>query len=82
MNPPIPEKHRKRTGLIAPSKVRLVSFCVVNACLAVSVFTCLLAIWDFAQQDVLWRTVATCMVFTAGMLLFSGINQAFGNEEV
>ena len=80
MNPPPLEKRKKRPGFINPRKVRVVTFVVVNTCLAVSIFASLLAIWDFAQQDVLWRTVATCIVLATGMIFFTGINQAFGKE--
>lgn len=80
MNEPHEHSKKQKTGFISPHKVRIATFCTVNLCLAVSVLACLLAIWDFAQQDVLWRTVATCVVLAMGMVLFSGINHAFGRE--
>lgn len=80
MNPPPLTRARKRTGLINPDKVRIVAFCVVDACLAVSVIASLLAILDFAKQDVLWRTVATCLVLATGIIAFTGANQAFGKS--
>ncbi|MGB0373265.1 MAG: hypothetical protein ACPGN3_18195 [Opitutales bacterium] len=82
MNPPPLVRKRNSAGFINARKVRLATFCTVNTCLGVSVVSSLLAIWDFAAQDVLWRTVATCCVLAFGMIVFSGINQIFGREEV
>jgi hypothetical protein len=43
----------------------------------VAVVASLLAIWNFAGTDVLWRTVATCAVVGAGMVAFYVINTIF-----
>jgi len=43
----------------------------------VAVVACLLAIWNFAGTDVLWRTVATCAVIGGGMVAFYVINSIF-----
>ncbi|MEM9026647.1 MAG: hypothetical protein AAGB06_06900 [Verrucomicrobiota bacterium] len=80
MNPPPLPSKKSQVGFIDPKKVRILTFGTVNTCLGVSVVACLLAIWDFAEQDILWRTVATCVVLACGMILFSGINQIFGNN--
>ena len=71
---------KKRKGFLEPKKVRAVAFYVITLCIIVSVVACILAIWDFAQGDALWRTVATCVVIAAGCGVFSVINVIFGAE--
>ena len=43
----------------------------------VAVVASLLAIWQFAGTDTLWRTVATCMVIGGGTVAFYVINVLF-----
>jgi hypothetical protein len=57
-----------------------ISFWTVTACILVSVVASLLAIWQFTGTDVLWRTVATCVVVGAGTLAFAWVNSMFGLE--
>ena len=40
----------------------------------------ILAIWEFAETDVLWRTVATCFVVGAGAAVFALVNNVFGDK--
>ncbi|MCZ7591399.1 MAG: hypothetical protein M5U15_04230 [Kiritimatiellae bacterium] len=69
-----------KRGLINPKKVRMVTFGVITTSIAISVITCILAIWDFTQQDTLWRTVATCLVIIAGMIAFGVTNSMYGDH--
>jgi hypothetical protein len=57
--------------------VRAVSFWTTSACVLVAVVASLLAIWQFTGTDVLWRTVATCMVIGGGTVAFYLINVLF-----
>ena len=71
----------KRKGFLNAAKVRGAAFFAITACIVVSVVSCILAIWDFAQKDVLWRTVATCAVIAGGFIIFSILNSAIGRDE-
>ena len=45
-----------------------------------SVVVCILAIWDFAKKDSLYRLVASFLVVGAGTALFAMVNGIFGDE--
>lgn len=68
-------------GFLPPRAVRAVSFYVMAACVAASVVTCILAIWDFTKGDALWRLVASFLVVAAGTGLFNAVNASFGEEK-
>ena len=55
--------------------VKGVAFVLNTLCLVTSVVACILAIWEFAKPDVLWRTVATCVVVAGGMALLAVVNR-------
>lgn len=69
---------RKRRGFLDPAMVRSISFWITSACILVAVLASLLAIWQFAGTDILWRTVATCLVIGSGTVAFYWINVLFG----
>jgi hypothetical protein len=66
-----------KRGFINPRVVTKLAFWTTSACIVVAVVASLLAIWNFAGTDVLWRTVATCTVVGAGMMAFYVINTIF-----
>jgi hypothetical protein len=66
-----------KRGFLNPRIVTKISFWTTSACILVAVVACLLAIWNFAGTDVLWRTVATCAVIGGGMIAFYVINAIF-----
>jgi hypothetical protein len=72
------QKARKRRGYLDPSSVRSFSFWITSACILVAVLASLLAIWKFTGTDVLWRTVATCLVIGSGTVAFYWVNVLFG----
>lgn len=72
------QQARKRRGYLNPSAVRSFSFWITSACILVAVLSSLLAIWQFAGTDILWRTVATCLVIGSGTVAFYWINVLFG----
>lgn len=72
---------RRKKGFLNADKVRAVAFFTMTMCIIVSVVACILAIWDFAERDVLWRTVATCAVIAGGFVVFTILNTAIGNNE-
>lgn len=67
-------------GYFSPRIVRAVSFYITSLCIAASVVTCILAIWEFTRSDALWRLVASFVVVAAGTGLFSAVNGVFGEE--
>jgi uncharacterized membrane protein YbhN (UPF0104 family) len=78
--PPLPniKVNVKRRGFIEPRIVRTVTFTVLTICIVICVVACILAIWDFTKTDALWRTVATCVVVSGGMMAFGVINLLYG----
>lgn len=74
---PRSEQREAKRGYVNPGLVRKICFWTTSACILVAVVTSLLAIWNFAGTDVLWRTVATCAVIGAGMIGFFVINSIF-----
>ena len=47
----------------------------------ISVAASILAIWEYTETEVLWRTVATCVVIGAGTGAFTVINRWFGQRD-
>lgn len=76
--PPLPRK--KPRGFLAPGKVRAFAFYIITLCIVVSVGAAVMAIWDFAKQDALWRTIATCIVVAGGCGIFAIVNLSFGSS--
>ena len=66
-----------KRGFLNPRVVSKLAYGITSACIVVAVVASLLAIWNFAGTDVLWRTVATCAVVGAGMVAFYVINTIF-----
>jgi len=66
-----------KRGFLNPRVITKIAFWTTSACILIAVVACLLAIWDFAKSDVLWRTVATCAVIGGGMIAFYVINGIF-----
>ena len=75
---PVNEK-KKPKGFIDARKVRGFAFFVITLCVLLGIVVSILAIWNFAQKDVLFRTLATLGVVILGCLLFSIINDRFGD---
>ena len=79
--PPLPAAPPKKRGFINQRIVQAVSFAVLVICIIISVMACILAIWDFTKTDALWRTVATCIVVSGGMMAFGVINVLYGPKD-
>ena len=71
---------RARRGFLNARVVHALSFWIITACIVIAVLSAILAIWEFTKTDVLWRTVATCLVIGAGTLLFAWVNGLFGDD--
>ncbi len=73
-------KENDKRGYIAPRIVKGFAFLVIAVCIVISVVATTLAIWEFAETDVLWRTVATCFVVGSGAAVFALANTVFGDK--
>ena len=55
-------------------------FAVTGICIFIAVFVCILAIWDYVESDVAWKTVATVGVVLLGAMGFSSANEQLGKK--
>lgn len=76
-----PKHSPQKKGFLRAGSVRAFAFWTITLCVVISVISSILAIWEFAGTDVLWRTVATCAVVGTGTGIFAFINHAFGEAE-
>ena len=70
---------KKVRGFFDGRKVKTFAFIVISLCIIFSMLVSILAIWDFAKQDVLYRTLATLGVVCLGCIIFSIVNAKFGD---
>lgn len=75
------DRRPRKKGFLRTGSVRAFAFWTMTLCVVISVIASILAIWDFAGTDVLWRTVATCAVVGTGTGIFAFINIALGEVE-
>lgn len=73
-----PQKSGK--GFLPPAVVKAVAFYLISLCILAGVVVCILAIWDFARRDTLWRFASSFLVVAAGTLLFACVNGMFGEK--
>jgi len=73
------EKERKVRGFLNGRSVKAITFTIISLCIILSILFSILAIWDFAKQDVLFRTLATLGVVCLGCIIFTIINDRFGD---
>jgi uncharacterized membrane protein YqjE len=71
-----PKKIKK--GILNPKMVRVVSFTIITLSLIACTVLCILAIWDFAKSDVIWRAIATFVVVSVTAGLFALVNERLG----
>lgn len=67
-------------GFFNPKAVKTVAFALITLCLVGSIIACIMAIWDYADSDTLWRMVATMGVIGLGSAVFAYINRIFGDD--
>ncbi len=78
--PRAPTCKKVATGFFPPAIIRTAAFYIISLCILAGVIVCILAIWDFAQRDTLWRFASSFLVVSAGTLLFAFINGIFGDR--
>ena len=72
-------KERKVRGFLNGRSVKAITFTIISLCIIFSMLFSILAIWDFAEKDVLYRTLATLGVVCLGSIIFTIINDRFAN---
>ena len=70
-------KEEEVKGFINGRCVKSVTFTVITLCIIFSMLFSILAIWDFAKKDVLYRTLATLGVICLGAIIFTLVNDRF-----
>ena len=58
-------------GFLNSSKVRAITFYIITTCIILSVIVSILAIWDFAKTDAVWRMISTFAVVALGSICIS-----------
>ena len=69
---PVAEKSHLKPRVVGP-----LVFIVLTLCILSGVVVSILAIWDYAERDVLYRALATLGVVALGSLMFGGLNSRF-----
>lgn len=73
-----PSKPTKKAGYLPRKAVKGFAFWTITLCILISVVAIVLAVWEFAGTDVLWRTVVTCVVVGFATAVFALVNEVFG----
>jgi hypothetical protein len=66
-------------GFFNPRIIKTVAFTLITLCLIGSIVLSILAIWDYADRDTLWRMIATFGVIGLGSAIFAYVNGVFGD---
>ena len=72
---------KQKKGFLNPKVIRAISFYTISICIIFSVAMCILAIWEYADPDIFWRTVATLGVIGIGTAVFAYVNGIFGTDD-
>ncbi len=64
-------------GFFNPKIIKTISFTLITLCLIGSIVLSIMAIWDYADTDTLWRMIATMGVIGLGSAVFAYINGVF-----
>jgi len=69
---------KKSRGFLNPRLVKIITFSVLCLGLVSCSVLIILAIWGYAQNDTVWKSIATIVVVMISVALFSVINEKFG----
>lgn len=72
------QSSRKGKGFINPQFVNGLAFTIITLCILIGVTASIMAIWEYANTDTLFRTIGTICVIILGTILFAIVNRAFG----
>jgi len=66
-------------GFFSPRVIKTISFTLITLCLVGSIVLSIMAIWDYADTDTLWRMIATMGIVGLGSAIFAYINRVYGD---
>ena len=69
---------REIKGVVEPKLVRNISFTIITISLVACTVLCILAIWEFANSDAVWRAIATFIVVSVATGIFTFVNEKLG----
>ena len=70
--------NKNENGFLNPKTVKAFAFFIILACVIIGIIVSIMAIWNFAEKDTLYRTLATLGVISSGCIIFSFINDYYG----
>jgi uncharacterized membrane protein YqjE len=66
-------------GFFNAKVIKTIAFSLISICIIGSIVLCIMAIWDYADRDTLWRMIATLGIIGLGSAVFAFINGVFGD---
>jgi len=66
-------------GFFNPKIIKTIAFSLISLCIIGSIVLCIMAIWNYADRDTLWRMIATLGIIGLGSAVFAFINGVFGD---
>lgn len=66
-------------GFFNPKIVKTIAFTLISICILGSIVLSIMAIWDYADKDTLWRMIASFGVIGLGSAIFAYVNGVFGD---
>lgn len=79
-NEDVPKQVGKKElkGVVRPQLVRGIAFVVITFSLVICTVLCILAIWEFTASDAVWRAIATFIVVSVAVAIFTFVNEKLG----
>ena len=68
----------KNKGFFNQKIVKTMSFTLISLSIIGSIVLCIMAIWEYADRDTLWRMIATLGVIGLGSAIFAWVNGIYG----
>jgi hypothetical protein len=65
-------------GFFNPRIIKTIAFTLISLSIIGCIVLCIMAIWDYADRDTLWRMIATLGVIALGSGVFAFVNGMFG----
>jgi len=66
-------------GFFNAKLIKTIAFSLISICIIGSIVLCIMAIWNYADRDTLWRMIATLGIIGLGSAVFAFINGVFGD---
>lgn len=66
-------------GMINPVRVKIISFAIISVCIFACAIISILAVWNFAENDAVWRAFSTFLIVALATWVFAIVNERFGD---